>query len=100
MDPCSAELTPTDEQLVAFRLVDANQPVEALCAQAMAKRAGAPRTGGILAVIQDGTLEGRESRPLPAVVEARAIEGVFGAGRTTTWSSANRLDVAVQAAGT
>src|SRR5581483_1147378 len=47
LDSC-VELVPTDEQLVAFRLADANQPVEALTAQAQANGPGLRELEGIL----------------------------------------------------
>jgi outer membrane protein TolC len=97
MDPCSAELTPTDEQLVAFRLVDANQPVDALCAQALAHGPGLAELEGILAVIQEGMAKGESAARFLPILEARAIEGVFGAGPNDNMTFANRLDVAVQA---
>jgi outer membrane protein TolC len=97
MDPCSAELTPTDEQLVAFHLVDANQPVEALCAQAMANGSGLRELEGILSVIQEGMTKGESPARFLPIFEARAIEGLFGAGPNDNMTFANRLDVAVQA---
>ena len=97
MDPCCAELTPTDEQLVAFRLVDANQPVEALCAQAMANGPGLRELEGILSVIQEGMSKGESPARFLPVFEARAIEGLFGAGPNDNMVFANRLDVGVQA---
>ncbi|HTK76016.1 MAG TPA: TolC family protein [Gemmataceae bacterium] len=97
MDPCSAELTPTDEQLVAFRLVDANQPAEALCSQAMANGSGLRELEGILAVIQEGMSKGESPTRFLPVFEARAIEGLFGAGANDNMVFANRLDVGVQA---
>lgn len=97
MDPCCTELTPTDEQLVAFRLVDANQPVEALCSQAMANGPGLRELEGILAVIQEGMSKGESPARFLPVFEARAIEGLFGAGANDNMVFANRLDVGVQA---
>jgi len=97
MDPCCTDLTPTDAQLVAFRLVDVNQPLEALCAQALANGPGLRELEGILAVIQEGLSKGESPARFLPVVEARAIEGLFGAGANDNMVFANRLDVGVQA---
>jgi outer membrane protein TolC len=91
--PPEIELVPAESALLPIKLVDADQPTEALVSQALEAGPGIRELEQMLAVIQNGIDRARGAARFLPVVEMCMNEGAFGAGPNDSLSWTNRLDL-------
>jgi outer membrane protein TolC len=96
LDP-SAELVVMDRQLVPFRLVDVNLPVEVFVQQALATGPGIREMEGLLNLINQAAAKAGGMEMLIPTLDVRMAEGLFGTGPGSRSDWDNRFDIAIQA---
>jgi outer membrane protein TolC len=96
LDPTS-ELVLLEKQLVAFRLVDAHQPIEVLVETALRSGPGMQELQAILGVLEEMRAKGNSAVHWLPALEVRMAEGAFAAGPGSQLDWANRWDLGVQA---
>ena len=94
IDPKSDFLI-VDRRLIAFELVDHNQPSEVLVDQAVARGPGVRELEGLLNLIEDARAKSNGPGRFMPIFEVVMAEGAFGAGpgAQSTWD--NRWDLGV-----
>ena len=96
LDPAS-DLVVLDKHLVAFRLVDPQQPADVLVQTAMQRGPGVQETEAILGLLEN--MRSKSESPLHFLpsMEMRMGEGAFGAGPGSRMDWENRWDLGLQA---
>ena len=94
LDPAS-ELVIADRNLVAFDLVNVDQPAAALVEEAKIHGPGIQELGGLLATIQEAAAKDSGLNQLLPVVDVRLAEGWFGTGPGERLDTDNRFDFGV-----
>jgi outer membrane protein TolC len=96
LDPGS-EMVVMDRQLVPFRLLEVNTPVEQLVQQALANGPGIREMEGLLNLIHQAAAKAGGLSMLMPTVDVRLAEGLFGTGPGSSSDWDNRFDLALQA---
>jgi outer membrane protein TolC len=92
LDP-ACDLLAVERQLVPIALVDAQQPVQALVAQAFAQGPGVRELEGLLQVIEEARTQAEGPQRWLPTVQLFMNEGAFGAGPGSNLDWANRWDM-------
>jgi outer membrane protein TolC len=91
------ELAPVDAKVVPVELIDPATPTDQLVGQALTSGPGVRELEGLLAVITEAREKAKGCGRFMPVLEARVVEGAFGAGPGARLDWDNRLDIGLQA---